>query len=92
MAISDILASIDHDIALLQQARVLLGGSAATAAKKTVGRPKKVGTALNKTAEVSPVAAKHKGKKKRNLSPEGRQRIAEAVKRRWAAQKAAEEK
>ena len=32
---------------------------------------------------------KKTGKKKRNLSPEGRARIAEAVKRRWAAQKAA---
>lgn len=28
-------------------------------------------------------------KKKRNLSPEGRKRIAEAVKRRWAKQKKA---
>jgi len=28
-----------------------------------------------------------KRKKKRNLSPEGRKRIAEAVRRRWAAQK-----
>jgi hypothetical protein len=28
-------------------------------------------------------------KKKRNLSPEGRKRIAEAVKRRWAAQRKA---
>lgn len=27
-------------------------------------------------------------RKKRNLSPEGRKRIAEAVKRRWAKQKA----
>jgi hypothetical protein len=44
----------------------------------------------------APVAAKPakpaklaKKKKKRNLSPEGRKRIAEAVKKRWAAQKAA---
>jgi hypothetical protein len=36
-----------------------------------------------------PVAAKPARKKKRNLSPEGRKRIAEAVKRRWAAQKKA---
>lgn len=28
-------------------------------------------------------------KKKRNLTPEGRKRIAEAVRRRWAKQKAA---
>jgi hypothetical protein len=31
-------------------------------------------------------------KKKRNLTPEGRARIAEAVKRRWAKQKAAKKK
>jgi hypothetical protein len=30
-----------------------------------------------------------KTKKKRNLSPEGRARIVEATKRRWAAQKKA---
>ena len=34
MAISDILASIDHEIAQLQQARALLGGGAKPAAKK----------------------------------------------------------
>jgi hypothetical protein len=33
-----------------------------------------------------------KKKKKRNLSPEGRKRIADAVKKRWAAQKAAASK
>ncbi len=32
-------------------------------------------------------AAKKPGRKKRNLTPEGRKRIAEAVKRRWAEQK-----
>jgi len=31
-------------------------------------------------------------RKKRNLTPEGRKRIAEAVKRRWARQKAAASK
>jgi hypothetical protein len=36
-----------------------------------------------------PVGSGKKKKKKRNLTPEGRRRIAEAVKRRWAAQKKA---
>jgi hypothetical protein len=36
-----------------------------------------------------PGRPKGTGKKKRNLSPEGRARIAEAVKKRWAAQKKA---
>jgi hypothetical protein len=40
------------------------------------------------TQSDNPVSAL-KTKKKRNMSPEGRMRIAEAVKRRWAAQKKA---
>lgn len=42
--------------------------------------------------KVALVAAAKGGKKKRNLTPEGRKRIAEAVKRRWARQKAANSK
>ncbi|MGA2807197.1 MAG: hypothetical protein ABSE87_03630 [Terracidiphilus sp.] len=88
MAISDVLASIDQDIARLQQARALLAGGSAPVTKKTVGRPKKVAAVVTKKA--APVAAaKPAKKKKRNLSPEGRKRIAEAVKRRWEAQKKA---
>jgi hypothetical protein len=83
MALSDILASIDREIGQLQQARALLSGTAAPAAKKKVGRPKKV------AAKAAAAAVKPAKKKKRNLSPEGRKRIAEAVKRRWAAQKKA---
>jgi hypothetical protein len=83
MALSDILASIDGEIAQLQKARALLTGASAPAAKKKAGRPRKV------ASEVTHVAAKAAKKKKRNLSPEGRKRIAEAVKRRWAAQKKA---
>jgi len=43
-------------------------------------------TKSNKTAAP---ASKKIAKKKRNLTPEGRKRIAEAVKRRWAEQKKA---
>jgi len=82
MGVSEILATIDQEIAQLQQARALLSGGAAPAAKKKVGRPRKIDVA------VIPVAAKSAKKKKRNLSPEGRKRIAEAVKKRWASQKA----
>jgi hypothetical protein len=96
MAISEILATIDQEIAQLQQARALLGGGAVVAPKKKVGRPRKIVAAPKKAAVVAaPVAtkpaklAKLAKKKKRNLSPEGRKRIAEAVKKRWAAQKAA---
>jgi hypothetical protein len=89
MGVSEILATIDHEIGQLQQARALLSGEAAPVAKKKAGRPKKV-VAFAATASAKP-AKTAKKKKKRNLSPEGRKRIAEAVKKRWAAQKAATE-
>ena len=47
------------------------------------------GTAAATPAKRGPGRPKGTGKKKRNLSPEGRARIAEAVRRRWAAQKKA---
>jgi len=73
---TEILALIDAEIASLQQARALIAGAASTIVKRGPGRPPKTA--------VAPVA-----KKKRNLSPEGRARIAAAVKARWAAQKKA---
>ncbi len=76
MGVSEILAQIDREIAQLQHARSVLGGKAAPAAKKAKAAP-----AVKKTGK--------RRKKKRNLTPEGRRRIAEAVKRRWAEQKKA---
>jgi hypothetical protein len=73
VGVSEILTQIDREIAQLQNARALLAGKGAPAAKKAATVP----------------AAKKAAKKKRNLSPEGRKRIAEAVKRRWAEQKKA---
>jgi hypothetical protein len=72
VGVAEILSHIDHEIAQLQQARALLGGSATAKVKRVAGP-----------------AAKKTRKKKRNLTPEGRRRIAEAVKRRWAEQKKA---
>ncbi len=70
MGVSEILAQIDREIALLQQARAILGGGS--------------------LGSGSGPGRSSKGlKKKRNLTPEGRKRIAEAVKRRWAEQKKA---
>ena len=86
MGVSEILAAIDREIGQLQQARALLSGGAAPVIKRKVGRPRK-----SEAAAVAP-AAKPGKKKKRNLSPEGRKRIAEAVKKRWAAQKASSAK
>lgn len=79
MGVSEILASVDREIALLQQVRTLLGGGASAAPKKRPGRPKKAVVAAPKPAK----------KRKRHISAEGRKRIAEAVRRRWAAQKKA---
>jgi len=80
MGLKNILAELDAEIARLQQAKALLSSvepSEAPAVRR--GRPKK--------DAASPAPTKP-GQKKRNLTPEGRARIAEAVKRRWAAQKA----
>jgi len=82
MALKDILSLIDAEIDRLQQAKKLLAPESTSIAPATLparGRPKK-------SVEATPPAVP--AKKKRNLSPEGRARIAEAVKRRWAAQKA----
>lgn len=80
MGVSEILASVEFEIAQLQQARAILSGQSAPTVKRGVGRPRKAVAAASGAVRPS---------KKRNLSPEGRKRIAEAVKRRWAAQKKA---
>ena len=73
MGVSEIIAQIDREIAQLQHARTLLAGSGSAVKAK-----RGPGRPPKKAA-----------KKKRNLTPEGRRRIAEAVKRRWAEQKKA---
>jgi hypothetical protein len=89
MGVSEILATIDSEITQLQLARALLSGAFAPTAKKTAGWPKKKTDRPKKVAAVVPAAVKPAKKKKRHISAEGRKRIAEAVKKRWAAQKAA---
>jgi hypothetical protein len=74
MAIESILAQIDAEIASLTQVRNLLANTGVVAKKVTRRKTKK--------------AAKAKGKKRRVLSPEARKRIADAQRKRWAAQKA----
>lgn len=73
MGIDSILAEIDAEIARLTEARALLAnmGSVASAAGK--------GKAAKKAAR--------KTGKKRVLSPEARKRIADAQRKRWAAQR-----
>ena len=79
MSFSEIVAEIDRDIARLKLARAALSGETLPTEKKA-GRPKS--SAAVETAKPA------KGKK-RNISPEGRKRIADAVKKRWAAQRKA---
>ena len=74
MAIEDILAQIDSEIARLKQARKLLATIGST--------PTKAGRTATKAA------AKAKPRKKRKISAEGLKRIAEAQRKRWAAQRA----
>ena len=77
MDVSNILAEIDAKIASLQQARsAILSLDEGAPVKAKRGRPK---GSVN-------AAKPAKAKKKRNLTPEGRKRIADAMKRRWAAQ------
>lgn len=75
MTLDDILATIDAEIARLQQARTLLAGTSA-------------GTRGKGTPTAKP-DVKKAGRKKHKLSAEGRKRIIEAVRKRWAAQKRA---
>lgn len=75
MGLSEILHQIDNEIAQLQRARFLLAGQEAP--KK---RGRKPGSTNAKPAKVA---------KKRTMSAEGRKRIAEAAKRRWAEKKKA---
>lgn len=72
MEVSHILAEIDSQIAKLQQARALLAGTSAPV-RNGRGRPK---GSKNAAAITEP--------RKRKLSPEGRKRIADAMKKRWA--------
>ncbi len=76
MNLAKIVAEIDQEIARLEQAKALLTGGVTL--KKRIGRP---------AAAAAPAASASAGKRKRNISPEGRKRIAEAVKKRWERQK-----
>lgn len=79
MDVTHILEAIDAEISRLQQARqavAALDGASPVPARRP-GRPKGSQNAAT-TAEGAP------RKRKRNLSPEGRKRIQEAMKRRWA--------
>ena len=74
MAIDSILAQIDSEIARLTQVRALLSNS------EKVHVPA--------AAKTKAAAAPKKGRKTRVLSADARKRIADAQRKRWAAQRA----
>jgi hypothetical protein len=73
MTIDSILAQLDSEIARLTQVRSLLANTAKTSSKFSEAKVSKAPT---------------KRRKKRVLSAEARKRIADAQRKRWAAQKA----
>lgn len=79
MDFNRLVHEIDAEISRLQQARALLTGESS---KRGPGRPK----VAAQTHKAAPTTAKT-GKRKRRLSPEGRKRIADAMRKRWAERK-----
>ncbi len=90
MEVSRIIAEIDSQISKLQQARELLAEPIVSATKTGAKRGRPKGSKNTPTKAVV-VKATPKAEKtvapKRKLSPEGRKRIAEAMKKRWADRK-----
>ena len=78
MDVNRILNQLDTEITRLQQIRSALAGVAGvdTSEPKRRGRPKGSKTVVSGSAP-----------KKRTMSPEARQRIADAQEKRWAAHK-----
>jgi hypothetical protein len=80
MDTTTIIQAIDLEIARLQQAKAVLGGSIPAAAKPSIATSFKFGT--NGAAAPAP-------RKRRRLSAQARARIAAAQKLRWARVRAA---
>lgn len=80
MEVQQIVAELNREIARLKEARALLADQAPSRAARR-GRPAK-----NAAVRAS------KGGMHRRLTPEGRKRISEALKRRWAARRKAQKK
>jgi len=90
MDVTGIIAEIDAQLSKLRQARELLSGSASAPAVRGPGRPK--GTkSIPQDPRVDHVVlwtAKHP-KRKHKMSEEGRKRISDASKKRWAEKRKA---
>ena len=77
MQLSQIVAAIDSEITRLRKARALLN----------VEHSPEVETTRRVKLAPESIGISPGRKKKRNLSPEGRKRISDAVRRRWEEQK-----
>jgi len=90
MDVRKIVAEIDAKIASLQQARAVLVelDESAVMGKPRRGRPK----GSTNAAKTGSVKDAKPTARKRSLSPEGRKRIADAMKRRWAERRKAVKK
>jgi hypothetical protein len=91
MDVRSIIAEIDAEIAKLQGVKATLTGLSTTAAVVSApaksgrrGRPKGSKNAAKAATVVKATKVAKPAKAKRKLSPEGRKRIADAMKRRWA--------
>jgi hypothetical protein len=78
-----IIEQIDAEISKLQQAKALLNGATSTPTKRAPGRPK-VSSQIAEPVASTPA--------RRVMSAEGKAKIAEAQKKRWAKSKRADKK
>jgi hypothetical protein len=78
--VNQIIAEIEKEISRLKEARALLAGEGSGSGQRRRGRPPGKATKAPKAPKAG----------KRRLSPEGRKRISDALKRRWAARRKGE--
>ena len=83
MDVTHILSAIDAEIARLQQAREAVAALDGTSPVPPPQQPRRGRPKGSKNAVVAAPDGPVR-KRKRNLSPEGRKRIQEAMQRRWA--------
>jgi hypothetical protein len=84
MELSKVIAELRAERAAIDQALAALERIAKAATGKRRGRPPSWLSATS-TASGGEIAAAGEARKKRNLSPEVRKKMAEAQKKRWAA-------
>lgn len=80
MQVSEILSEIDNEIARLQEARRLLAGESSGTTRTRGRKPAAAAAAVA-------AAAPKKRRRRRKLTPEGRKKLSEALKARWAERK-----